>query len=127
MIGIYGGSPVEPGSNFKLADFGINAVFVSSRRLSAELVEKVHLDGGQIFAEFNSMHLASFLEEHPDAYPIGADGEISPPQEGWQGICPTHPGYRENRMDDFRRTLTQFEIDGVWLDYHHAHASWERP
>jgi hypothetical protein len=29
-------------------------------------------------------------------------------------------------MDEFRRVLTTFEIDGIWLDYHHAHASWER-
>lgn len=29
-------------------------------------------------------------------------------------------------MDEFRRVLTEYEIDGVWLDYHHAHSSWER-
>jgi hypothetical protein len=29
-------------------------------------------------------------------------------------------------MDEFRRVLSTFEIDGIWLDYHHAHASWEQ-
>jgi hypothetical protein len=29
-------------------------------------------------------------------------------------------------MQEFRRVLTTFDIDGIWLDYHHAHASWER-
>jgi hypothetical protein len=29
-------------------------------------------------------------------------------------------------MDEFRRILKTFEVDGIWLDYHHAHASWER-
>ncbi len=29
-------------------------------------------------------------------------------------------------MDEFRRVLERYEIDGIWLDYHHAHASWER-
>jgi hypothetical protein len=29
-------------------------------------------------------------------------------------------------MSEFRRVLQTFEIDGIWLDYHHAHASWER-
>jgi hypothetical protein len=29
-------------------------------------------------------------------------------------------------MEAFRRTLTEFDIDGIWLDYHHAHASWEQ-
>ena len=26
----------------------------------------------------------------------------------------------------FRKILGDFEIDGIWLDYHHSHASWER-
>jgi hypothetical protein len=29
-------------------------------------------------------------------------------------------------MDAFRRILRDFEVDGMWLDYHHSHASWER-
>jgi len=29
-------------------------------------------------------------------------------------------------MNEFRRVLQSFEIDGIWLDYHHAHASWEQ-
>ena len=45
---------------------------------------------------------------------------------GWQGICPTHDGYRRFRMDAFRKLLQDFAIDGVWLDYHHSHASWEQ-
>jgi hypothetical protein len=29
-------------------------------------------------------------------------------------------------MEEFRKVLESFEIDGIWLDYHHAHASWEQ-
>ena len=29
-------------------------------------------------------------------------------------------------MDTYRKLLQDFAIDGVWLDYHHSHASWER-
>jgi hypothetical protein len=72
------------------------------------------------------MHEAGFVKENPDARPIGADGDVSPPPDGWQGICPTHPGYRRDRMDAFRKALAAAPIDGVWLDYHHAHASWEQ-
>ena len=31
--------------------------------------------GLKVFAEFNSMHVAPYLKEHPDAAPIGADGK----------------------------------------------------
>ena len=29
-------------------------------------------------------------------------------------------------MEAFRKALSDFEVDGIWLDYHHAHASWEQ-
>lgn len=125
--GIYGGIPrqiLDRGET--LADYGINAIWIGSGGLRTEDVAAMKQEGVKVFAEFNTMHVAPFLEEHPDAAPIGVDGQPSPPPEGWQGICPTHPEYRKNRMDEFRRVLREFEIDGIWLDYHHSHASWER-
>jgi hypothetical protein len=125
--GIYGGVPVELLERGKtLQDYGINAIFMGSGSLTAERIALLKKQGAKVFAEFNTMHVAGYLKEHPDAAPIGVDGKICPPPQGWQGICPTHPGYRKHRMDAFRQVLSDFEIDGIWLDYHHSHASWER-
>ncbi|MDA1215135.1 MAG: hypothetical protein O2955_21765 [Planctomycetota bacterium] len=125
--GIYGGFPhaiIERGQT--PADYGINAIWVGSGGLIPEEIDRYHELGLKVFAEFNSMHFSDYLKEHPDAAPIGSDGQLSPPPHGWQGVSPFHTGYRKNRMDEFRRVLKTFEIDGIWLDYHHAHASWER-
>ena len=125
--GIYGGFPVELMQGGKvLRDGGVNAVFIGSGSLTPERVRVLHDAGAKVFAEFNSMHDASYLKDYPEAAPIGVDGRISPPPDGWQGLCPTHPGYRKNRMDAFRAVLADYAIDGVWLDYHHSHASWEQ-
>ncbi len=126
MRGVYGGIPGEDEAGATLADFGVNAVFIRSGSVTREQVEWVKSQGARIFAEFNTMHYAPYLEEHPDAAPVGIDGKICPPPHDWQGICPTHPGYRSNRMDTFRELVKEFDLDGVWLDYHHSHASWER-
>jgi hypothetical protein len=124
---VYGGVPQELFDRGEtLADYAINAVFLGSGALAADRVSLLQAQGAKVFAEFNSMHFAEYLKDHPDAAPIGADGRPSPPPEGWQGVCPTHQGYRANRMGAFRRALQSFAIDGIWLDYHHAHASWER-
>lgn len=109
-----------------LGDYGINAVFLNAGLLNAERVRLLRSQGVKIYAEFNTMHAADYLDRHPDAAPIGVDGRVSPPPDGWQGLCPTHPGYRRSRMDAFRRLLEAHAIDGVWLDYHHSHASWEQ-
>jgi hypothetical protein len=125
--GIYGGFPTaffERGES--PVDYGVNAVWVGSGGLKQDEIRRCHQLGLKVYAEFNSMHDASYLKDHPDAAPLGPDGQPSPPPFGWQGVSPFHAGYRQNRMQEFRRVLETYEIDGIWLDYHHAHASWER-
>lgn len=125
--GIYGGYPSQILDHGQTpADFGINAIWVGSGSLSSEQIDRYHKLGLKVFAEFNSMHASQFLKENPDAAPIGPDGKPSPAPSGWQGVSPFHAGYRRNRVDEFRRVLSTFEIDGIWLDYHHPHASWEQ-
>jgi hypothetical protein len=125
--GIYGGIPdklIEDGK--RLADYGINAVWLGSGSANAESLAQLRAQGVKVFAEFNTLHVASYIKDHPDAAPVGTDGQPCPPPHGWQGVSPTHEGYRKFRMDAFRDLLANHEIDGVWLDYHHSHASWER-
>lgn len=125
--GIYGGFPSAIFDKGRTpADYGINAIWMGSGGLNQDEIDRCHQLGLKVFAEFNSMHFAGFLKDHPDAAPIGTDGQPSPAPLGWQGVSPFHAGYRQNRMDEFRRVLETFDIDGIWLDYHHAHASWER-
>ena len=124
--GIYGGIPTELLEHGSLQNHGVNAIFMGSGSLNAERMAVLKKQGAKVFAEFNTMHVAGYLKEHADAAPIGVDGKACPPPHDWQGICPTHAGYRKFRMDAFRRVLNDFEIDGIWLDYHHSHASWER-
>ena len=124
---IYGGVPVELMERGTLQDYGVNAIFVGSDSISAERLARLKKQGVKVFAEFNTMHVGGYVKDHPDSNPIGVDGKVCPPPEGWQGVCPTHPGYRRFRMDAFRKVLNDFEVDGIWLDYHHSHASWERP
>jgi hypothetical protein len=127
MRGLYGGVPTEIFDSGKtLGDYGINAVFIGTAGVNAERVKLIRSQGARLFAEFNTMHVAEYLKEHPDAAPVGADGKVSPPPEGWQGICPTHPEYRRSRMEAFKNLLREHAVDGVWLDYHHGHANWER-
>jgi hypothetical protein len=127
LRGIYGGVPQEIlDTGTRLREFGVDAVWLGSGSFTPERLALLRAEGMQVYAEFNTLHVAEYLEHHPDAAPIGADGQVSPPPHGWQGICPTHDAYRQFRMDAFRTLLEDYAIDGVWLDYHHSHASWER-
>lgn len=125
--GIYGGVPTQLfDRGGTLADYGVNAIFLGSGGVTAEVLALLKGQGARVFAEFNTMHEAGYLKEHPDAAPVGVDGRVSPPPDGWQGVCPTHAGYRQYRMGAFRVVLERHAVDGIWLDYHHSHASWEQ-
>lgn len=127
VTGVYGGfltQVLERGE--KPSDYGIDAVWVGSGGLKADQIARHRDLGLKVYAEFNSMHLASFLRQHPDAAPVGRDGRPCPAPSGWQGVSAHHEGYRRDRMQEFRRVLETFDIDGIWLDYHHAHAAWEQ-
>ncbi|HLK61435.1 MAG TPA: hypothetical protein VKU00_33100 [Chthonomonadaceae bacterium] len=127
ICGIYGGIPAEWFERGQtLADYGVNAVWIGSGALNNDGIALLKRQGSKVYAEFNTLHDAGLLTVYPDAAPIGTDGEVCPPPDGWQGICPTHPGYRRNRMEAFQAALRDFDIDGIWLDYHHSHASWEQ-
>ena len=96
--GIYGGFPNQILDRGETpADYGVNVVWVGSGSLNADQVARYHKLGVKVFAEFNSMHAAQYLKEHPEAAPIGPDGRPSPPPNGWQGVSPFHAGYRRER------------------------------
>jgi hypothetical protein len=125
--GIYGGVPQEIlASGRSLREFGLDAVWMGAGSFTPERVALLRAQEVQVYAEFNTLHVADYLREHPDAAPIGPDGRVSSPPDGWQGICPSHEAYRRSRMVAFRELARDFAVDGVWLDYHHAHASWEQ-
>ncbi len=101
--GIYGGVPQEIlDSGRSLQEFGMNAVWVGSGSLTAERVALLRAQRVRVFAEFNTLHVADYLKDHPDAAPVGADGRPSPPPDGWQGICPHPRRLPPSRMAAFR-------------------------
>ncbi len=124
--GIYGWAAPNPEEMKRLTAHGLNAVFMSSQSVTPQGTEELHGLGVRVFAEFNTMHGSGYVKEHPEAAPVGPDGAPSPPPNDWQGVCPTHPQYRRLRMERLRKLLADQPVDGVWLDYHHSHASWER-
>jgi len=81
--GIYGGVPQEIlDSGRSLAEFGIDAVWMGSGSFTPERMALLRAQGVRAFAEFNTLHVAEYLKDHPDAAPIGPDGRVSPPPDG---------------------------------------------
>ena len=113
----------------KLNEYGVNAVFIHSGGIDDATIKRAREEGCLVFAEFATLNgnYGDYVKKHPDAHPIDDSGNPAPPATWFMGVCPTHKGFREYRMNALRELLTQYDIDGVWMDYLHWHAQFEDP
>jgi hypothetical protein len=109
---------------YRLDQFGINAVFVHGGSITGEMIRRARAEGARVFAEFATWNGS---KAPPEALPIGADGNPSPKQTWFQGICPTYEPFLQERLAELEKLITTRDLDGVWLDYLHWHAQFEDP
>ncbi|SHJ49767.1 hypothetical protein SAMN05444280_12117 [Tangfeifania diversioriginum] len=125
--GIYG----HPGplweEGYKLSELGINAVFVHSGSITHEMMVRAKAEGMKVYAEFATLNGKNYVEKHPEAWAINEKGEKVEAASWFIGVCPTEPGFREYRFNQLRVLLSDFDLDGIWMDYVHWHAQFEEP
>ena len=62
--GIYGGVPQEIlDSGRALREFGIDAVWLGSGSITADRLTLLRAQGVQVYAEFNTLHVAEYAED----------------------------------------------------------------
>ena len=90
-------------------------------------MNRARKEGVRIYVEFPVLNGKEYLEAHPEACPITDKGERAGPADSFMGICPTDPGFRSDRQKALASLLSAYAVDGIWLDYFHWHAQFERP
>jgi hypothetical protein len=111
----------------RLDEYGINAVFVHSGSITAELMTRAKAEGAAVYAEFATLNGKGYVEKHPEAWPVNEKGERAPAASWFMGVCPTEPGFKAHRMRQLEDLLHKHEVAGVWMDYVHWHAQFEEP
>ena len=67
--GTYGGVPTKLLEHGTLHNYGVNAIFIESGGINAERVAVLEQQEAKVFAEFNTMHVDSFLNDHAATRP----------------------------------------------------------
>lgn len=111
----------------RLSDYGVNAIFVHGGSITGEMVARAASEGARVFAEFATLNGKGYVEQHPEAWPINAQGEKAPAATWFLGACPTEPGFRAWRVRQLETLLDRFDLAGLWMDYFHLHAQFEDP
>ncbi len=125
--GIYGNPKPLWEKGYNLRHLGVNAIFVHSGSINHEMMKKARSEGLKVFAEFATLNGKNYVEEHPEAWAINEKGKKVMAASWFMGVCPTAPGFRQYRLDQLRKLLTEYDLDGVWMDYVHWHAQFEEP
>lgn len=125
--GIYGNPKPLWDKGLKLSELGVNAIFVHSGSIDQPMMDRAKKEEVSVFAEFATLNGKNYVEKHPEAWAIDNQGKKVTPATWFMGVCPTEPGFKQNRKNALRKLLQSFDIQGVWLDYVHWHAQFEDP
>ena len=131
--GMYGvpGVPVgDPArTEDKLRSGGVNAVFVPGDEAAVQWFKS---RGYKVFISVNAFGGRGPWKRWPDSRPVTAAGrpygEDRPQEREIGGVCPTHPGWRAERLRHIDTLLKRFgpHADGIWLDFIRYPGLWER-
>ena len=125
--GIYGHPKPLWDKGYNLQELEVNAIFVHSGSIDSAMMKKAREEGLKVYSEFATLNGKNYVEEHPEAWAINEKGEKVEAASWFMGVCPTEPGFRKYRFNLLRNLLTDFDLDGVWMDYVHWHAQFEEP
>jgi len=131
IIGMYGVpsiKSVNPDTYLNnFSEAGVNAVFVPE---DEETIRWFKRNGYKVYISMNVFGGTEPWKKYPDARPVKENGELlEEGKGGYGGICPTHEGWRKERLDHMEGILRKFGgkngIDGIWLDFIRYPGEWE--
>ena len=133
VTGIYGVPAIkqrDPSAYVgEMAAAGVNAVFVPADK---ETVAWFKAYGFQVYVSVNAFGGKGAWQKYADARPVNRRGELlgaEPGFKGHGGACPTHPGWRNERLKYVAQLVETLGgeggIDGIWLDFIRYPGFWE--
>jgi hypothetical protein len=125
--GIYGNPATLLKAGYTFDELGVNAVFVRSVSLNPEFYAAARQQGCKVYVEFPTLLGKDYLVHHPEAWPLNQRGERAPAADWFMGICPTDSAFSMHRANQLKTILTDYQVDGIFLDYFHWHAQFETP
>ena len=130
VLGVYG-SPTplwEKGET--LPSLGVNAVFTGSGTIADDLLRRCADEKAAVYAEFATFRGDHVVDQRPDLWPIGEDGERVRRSPRFIGLCPGDAAWKAERLatlGELVRRAAPRGLAGIWIDYLHFHCDFELP
>lgn len=109
----------------ELKNKGINALFGNCR--DKELIKALHKNNMYFFVEVSIFVGEHYWKKYPESKPINAKGEKISKIKWYAGLCPNQEKLRKEKLTEIKQLITDYEIDGIWLDFIRYPCHWEVP
>ena len=106
---------------------GINTVFIGHQNLEKTWLDKFHQRKIDVCAEIGLFSGEEMWKKYPDSQPIDRMGSLMRKIDWYDGVCPNHPEVRKEKMQLIKAIISNFEIDGICLDFIRYPCHWEVP
>ena len=131
MKALYGFNPElrvfqnqQPEQHVQLLQFwDVDAVFGGYQDMA--FLAAAQAAGLKVYAEFGCFQGVDWWNEFPESRPVMANGSPLPPVDWYHGVNPSVPEVRQLLLERLRELLTNYPIDGIWLDFIRWSCRWE--
>jgi uncharacterized lipoprotein YddW (UPF0748 family) len=127
MKSIFVGHSFDGQAVERVSKLGADAVFIGHKKLNNRLTERLHRSGTKVFAEVGLFAGEEFWKKFSKSRPIDSKGQKIKKEDWYAGVCPNHHGVRQEKLREIEKILSNFELDGVWLDFIRYPTHWEVP
>ncbi|MCK5534291.1 hypothetical protein KAI68_04175 [bacterium] len=103
----------------------INALFGDYR--NKELINALHKNNMYFFVEVSIFVGERYWGKYPESRPINAKGEKISKIKWYAGLCPNQEELRKEKLAKIKQLITDYEVDGIWLDFIRYPCHWEVP
>jgi len=108
----------------QLSEWNINAVF--GGYWDSSMVRSLHEKDIQVFAEVGFFTGSEARwEESPELRPVNSQGKPIAKDEWYYGINPAVEWFRDRKIAIVKKTLENYDVDGIWLDFMRWPCHWE--
>jgi hypothetical protein len=87
--------------------------------------DALHASGIRVYQTTALFFDPELLHSFPDARAVDANGDPDAWFDWYLGVCPTHEGYLEAKIDRLQRVVTELELDGLFLSFTRYPGFWE--
>jgi len=124
--GVFFMNPLTDESVAQASELGMSAVFIAPDNLDSALGTRLNQNGLNVYLVKDVFQGKAWWDRFPDCRPVGRDGEPLKIAAGWyHGVCPTHPGVREQLLNEFEQLLELDFVSGLNLNFLRFPGYWE--